>query len=87
MGAAPASRTPAGVVYVDFCNAFDCNHAYLIERLGRSSINVNLSAWLESFLSGRRQPVRVGTCYSEGGMVSNEVPQASVLGPLLLNIL
>jgi len=44
----------------------------------------NLLAWIEAFLLGRRQSVRIGDTVSTSiPVISDGVPQGSVLGPTL----
>ncbi|EFO98831.1 hypothetical protein CRE_20163 [Caenorhabditis remanei] len=71
-------------VYVDFRRAFDkVSFSKLIEKLKSYGIHSNLLNWLQSFLSGRSQSVKVENALSIPFEVKSGVPQGSVLGPLL----
>ena len=75
------------VIYLDFAKAFDkvC-HRRLVIKLQEYGILGKILKWLENWLSGRRQKVRVDGECSEWEDVLSSVLQGSVLGGLLFNI-
>ena len=72
------------VIYFDFRKAFDtvC-HSKLLVKLHSYGISGNLLAWIEAFLCGRTQSVRIDQKISAATSVISGVPQGSVLGPTL----
>ncbi len=42
--------------------------------------------WFRSYLTDRKQQVRIGSVLSEPGNITHGVPQGSILGPALFNI-
>jgi len=72
------------VTYFDYKKAFDtvC-HNKLLAKLKSYGIYGNLLSWIEAFLCGRSQSVRVGSSISSKIHVISGVPQGSVLGPTL----
>ena len=74
-------------VYTDFSKAFDkVNHQLLIRKLELFGVGGPILNWLESYLSGRSQQVRVGHTLSRTLMAPSGVPQGSHLGPLLFSL-
>lgn len=76
------------LVLLDFSKAFDSiSHeilcSKLIQNFNFSTPSCNL---VRSYLSGRRQCVRVGGMESDYLQIQSGVPQGSVLGPLLFSI-
>jgi len=73
------------VVYADVEKAFDkVSHKRLISKLYK--INPGVINWIESFLTNRRQRVRINGFFSFCKEVLSGIPQGSVLGPLLFII-
>ena len=80
-------RRTSLVCAIDLSAAFDTiSHATLIERL-RTDFGVSGSAgmWLNTYLTGRHQFVRVGASSGRTTLTTSGVPQGSVLGPLLFS--
>ena len=66
-------------VYLDFAKAFDTVvHWKLLFKLQFYGVTGNLIKWIESFLVGRVQSVRVGNSLSDWSNVVSGVPQGSV---------
>ena len=70
---------------IDFSAAFDrVNHLGILYKLLSVGIGCSVLSILTQFLSNRSQQVMVDGCRSKLVNVVSRVPQASVLGPLLL---
>ena len=75
------------VIYTDFTKAFDhVLHAKLLQKIKSVGIVGNTCVWIRSFLKDRSQKLRVDDAYSSSAKVKSEIPQGSVLGPILFII-
>ena len=76
------------IAFVDFRKAFDCvPHLRLLEKLNRQfGIEGPPYAWLESYLSNRKQFTVINGKESSKLHVRCGVPQGSVLGPTLFTL-
>ena len=73
------------LLLLDLSAAFDMvDHSILLSRLHDCfGVNGTAAAWFESYLTSRKQFVRVNDCRSTQCSLEHGVPQRSVLGPLL----
>lgn len=68
-------------IFIDIKKAFDSvNHKILLEKLYNCGIRGRAQNWFKSYLSNRKQCVKIKTCFSAMGNLNIGVPQGSVLG-------
>ena len=71
-------------VYLNLQKAFDTvDHGILLRKLHNYGIHEIVLNWFSHYLTNRQQFVAIGDNASDFGSVTCEVPQGSVLGPLL----
>ena len=78
----------AMLTMLDLSAAFDTlDHDILIHRLSFTfGLSDNVLNWFKSYLSDRKQKIKIDNFYSDDIPISFGVPQGSVLGPLLFTM-
>ena len=78
-----SNNTSYNVKVLDLEKAFDkVPHRRLISKLHSYQVNNEIILWIESFLIGRKQRVKIDEVMSEWSDVLSGIPQGSILGPV-----
>ena len=76
-----------GCVLMDLSKAFDSiPHGLLLSKLNAYGMNFEGCELIRSYLTGRKQRVKLESIRSDWMLLKRGVPQGSILGPLLFNI-
>ena len=74
-------------ILMDLSKAFDClPHDLLLLKLKYYGLSDNALKLMESYLTNRKQCVKLGSTKSDFESILKGVPQGSILGPVLFNI-
>ncbi|PIK41221.1 reverse transcriptase-like protein [Apostichopus japonicus] len=79
------SKFNVALILLDLSAAFDViDHQILFQRLEKTfGVTLNALSWFKSYMTGRKQWVKIGQTSSTAVQLSSGVPQGSVLGPII----
>ena len=76
-----------GTLLMDLSKAFDCvPHGLLLCKLKAYGLSDNACRFMGTYLSGRKQRVKIDGTRSEWHKISKGIPQGSCLGPVIFNV-
>ena len=76
-----------GAVLTDLSKAFDCiPHDLIIAKLSAYNFSDEALSYIYSYLTNRRQCVRINNTHSQLETIISGVPQGSILEPILFNL-
>ena len=74
------------MVLMDLSKAYDClSHDLLIVKLDAYGVGIDSLKLMYSYITDRKQKVKISTSFSTWKSLSKGVPHGSVLGSLMLN--
>ena len=80
-------KTYARVLFIDFSSAFNTIQPHLmLEKLMSMSVDPTIMKFILSFLTNRKQKVRVGQTFSSEKTTNTGAPQGYVLSPVLFTL-
>ena len=83
----PWKNQYVAAVLMDLSKAFDClPHDILLDKLSAYGMSTDSVSLLESYLSNRKQQIKINGILSSWSDIQKGVPQGSILDPLLFNV-
>ena len=73
-----------GTILMDLSKAYDClPHDLIIAKFEAYGLSKSILSLLLDYLTSRKQRVKIGSSYSVWNEIKRDVPQGSILGPVI----